>query len=152
MIGVIAAGQSGLVASQLLFLAQAAQGKRDYGIAIRPTALVKSHGHVSLKIYGVDAYADTTGEVGTTLHTASTVLHSWDEEETNQVRLDFKFDLESSGSVSMNLDHSLVYYLFVEAQVGVHSVGWPGSLAGSKLSITVPSIAYDYHLHPVLQQ
>lgn len=120
--------------------------------SIRPTALVKSHGHVSLKIYGVDAYADTTGEVGTILHTASTVLHSWDEEATNQVRFDFKFDLETSGSVSMNVDHSLVYYLFVEAQVGVHGVGWPGSLAGSKLSIAVPSIAYDYRLHPVLQQ
>jgi len=120
--------------------------------SIRPTALVKSHGHVSLTIYGVDAYADTTGETGTIVSTASTVLHSWDEEETNQVRFDFKSDQETPGSVSMNVNHTLVYYLFVDAQVGVHGFGWPGSLAGSKLSITVPSIAYDYQLHPVLQQ
>lgn len=120
--------------------------------SIRPTALVKSHGHVSLVIYGVDAYAETTGEVGTIVSTASTVIHSWDEEETNQVRFDFQFDLEKAGVVSMNVDHSLVYYLFIESQVEVHGVGWPGSLAGSKMSITVPSISYDYHLHPVLTQ
>jgi hypothetical protein len=120
--------------------------------SIRPTALVKSHGHISLVIYGVDAYADTTGEVGTIVSTASTLIHSWDEQETNQVRFDFQFDLEKAGTVTMNVDHSLVYYLFIESQVGVHGVGWPGSLAGSKMSITVPSIAYDYHLHPVLTQ
>lgn len=120
--------------------------------SIRPTALVKSHGHVSLVIYGVDAYADTTGEVGTIVSVASTNLFHWNEEETNQVRFDFKFDLQTSGSVSMNVNHTLVYYLFVESQVGVHSVGWPGSLAGAKMAITVPSIAYDYELHPVLQQ
>jgi hypothetical protein len=120
--------------------------------SIRPTALVKSHGHVSLTIYAVDAYADTTGEVGTIVNNASTLIHSWNEEETNQVRFDFKFDLEAPGTVSMNVDHSLVYYLFIESQVGVHGVGWPGSLAGAKMSITVPSISYDYHLHPVLTQ
>jgi hypothetical protein len=120
--------------------------------SIRPTALVKSHGHISLVIYGVDAYAGTTGEVATIKSVASTNLLLWNEEETNQVRFDFKFDLQTSGSVSMNVNHTLVYYMFVEAQVGVHSVGWPGSLAGSKLSVTVPSIAYDYELHPILQQ
>jgi hypothetical protein len=120
--------------------------------SIRPTALVKSHGHVSLVIYGVDAYGDTTGETGTIVSTAATVLFSWDEEETNQVRFDFKSDLQTPGAVTMNVDHSLVYYLFVEAQAAVHGFGWPGSLAGAKLSITVPSIAYDYHLHPVLEQ
>jgi hypothetical protein len=120
--------------------------------SIRPTALVKSHGHVSLVIYGVDAYAGTTGEVGTIVSVASTNLFIWNEEETNQVRFDFKFDLQTAGSVSMNVNHTLVYYMFVESQVGVHSVGWPGSVAGAKMSITVPSIAYDYELHPVLQQ
>jgi hypothetical protein len=120
--------------------------------SIRPTALVKSHGHVSVTVYGVDAYADTTGETGTIVSTASTNLFSWNEEETNQVRFDFKSDLQSSGTVSLDVSHTLVYYLFVESQVGVHGVGWPGSLSGAKLSITVPSIAYDYQLHPVLQQ
>ncbi len=120
--------------------------------SIRPTALVKSHGSVSLVIYGVDAYADTTGESGTILSTAATNIFSWNEEETNQVRFDFKSDQQTPGAVTMNVDHSLVYYLFVAVSVGVHGYGWPGSLAGSKLSVTVPSIAYDFQTHPILQQ
>jgi len=120
--------------------------------SIRPTALVKSHGHVSVTIYGVDAYADTTGEPATIVSTASTNIFSWNEEETNQVRFDFKSDLQTPGTVSLDVNHTLVYYLFVESQVGVHSFGWPGSLAGAKMSIAVPSIAYDYQLHPILQQ
>ena len=120
--------------------------------SIRPTADVKSFGSIVLNIFGVDAFADTTGEGNTIVSNAATVLHIWDEQETNQVRFDFKFDQEATGTVSLNANHSLVYYLFVSAQVGVHSFGWPGSLAGSKLSVTVPSISFDYELLPILTQ
>lgn len=120
--------------------------------SIRPTADVKSFGSIVLNIFGVDAFADTTGESNTIVSNAATVLHLWDEQETNQVRFDFKFDQETSGSVSLNANHSLVYYLFVSANVGVHAVGWPGSLAGSKLAVTVPSISFDYELLPILTQ
>jgi len=124
--------------------------------SIRPTARVRSSGNLALTIYAVDAYADTTGEVGTILDTASANIFNWSEEQTSEVRFDFKFDLQTPAVVSIDVTHTLVYYLFIEAQAGVHSVGWkpgaPGSIAGSKLSLAVPSIAYDYEVQPVLQQ
>jgi hypothetical protein len=120
--------------------------------SIRPTAIVKSTGTLNLTIFGVDAIADSVGETNTLVSSASTNIFKWDEEETNQVRFDFKSDLQIPASVSLEANHTLVYFLFVAAQVSVFGAGWPGSLAGSKMSITVPSIAYDYELHPVLQQ
>jgi hypothetical protein len=120
--------------------------------SIQSTAVVRSFGSIVLNIFGVDAFADTTGEVGTIVSNAATVLHTWDEQETNEVRFDFKFDQEATGAVSINANHTLVYYLFISAEVAVHGVGWPGSLAGSKLSVTVPSISYDYEFLPVLTQ
>jgi len=122
--------------------------------SIRPTALVTSQGSVMLNIYGVDAYADTTGGTGTIITNDAANVFSWREDQTSQVRFDFKSDLQTPVSLSMNVNHTLVYYLFISVHTGVIGSGWssgkPGSLAGSKLSVAVPSLTYDYELFPVL--
>ena len=51
----------------------------------------------------------------------------------------------------LEVDHGLVYLLFVEADVHVEGVGWPGSLAGAKMAVTVPSITYDFQVQQVFE-
>jgi hypothetical protein len=41
--------------------------------------------------------------------------------------------------------------VFIEAETHVEGVGWPGSLAGAVLSVTVPSITYDFQMRQVLE-
>jgi hypothetical protein len=61
------------------------------------------------------------------------------------------FDIQTPASVSVSVDPTQVYLLFVEANVDGQGVGWPGSLAGSVLSVTVPSISYDFRMRQVLE-
>ena len=119
--------------------------------SIRPTALVRSFGSGALTIYGVDVASQTTGGVGTIVSGASTQFKLWDENETAQVRFDFGFDLQAPTSVQLDVNHNLVYLLFVEADVHVEGVGWPGSLAGAKMAVTVPSITYDFEVQQVFE-
>ena len=119
--------------------------------SIRPTALVQSFGSGGLTIYGVDVATQTTGGVGTIVSVASKGFKLWDEAETAQVRFDVGFDLQAPTSVQIDVNHNLVYLLFVDADVHVHGVGWPGSLAGAKMSVTVPAITYDFQVQQVLQ-
>jgi hypothetical protein len=119
--------------------------------SLRPTAIVSSFGSLSLVIYGVDLAHQTIGDPATILATAATSLHRWDESQTEEVRFDFGFDLQTAGSVQLEVTRSLVYLLFVAADVHVHGVGWPGSLAGAKLSAAVPSLTYEFRAQQVFE-
>jgi hypothetical protein len=113
------------------------------------TSPVRSFGSVGLTVFGVDVASQTTGSVGTIVSTAGSTIFSWDTSLAGQIDLDFGFDREDSATTSLAVNHTLVYLLFVEAEVHVEGVGWPGSLAGAKLSVTVPSISYDYQVTQV---
>ena len=96
-------------------------------------------GHLGLTVYGVDVAAQTIGETGTIVSTAANTFFSWDETQTDQVHFDFDFDVQAPVlSTQLDVNHTLVYLLFVDADVHVEGVGWPGSLAGAKLSVSIP--------------
>ncbi len=114
------------------------------------TSLVRSFGSVGLTVFGVDVASQTTGAVGTIVSGAHETTFTWDKTQSGQIDLDFESDVEGSASTSLAVNHTLVYLLFVEVDVGVEGVGWPGSLAGAKLSVTVPSISYDYRVTQVV--
>jgi hypothetical protein len=120
--------------------------------SLRSTAIVSSFGSLSLVVYGVDLAHQTIGETGTILATASTSLFRWDESQTEEVRFDFGFDQQASGSVQLDVSRQLVYLLFVAADVHAHGVGWPGSVAGAKMSVTVPSLTYEFRTQQVFEQ
>jgi hypothetical protein len=113
---------------------------------------VQSFGSGGLTIYGVDVAAQTTGGLGTIVSTAGTNFKLWDESQTDQVRFDFGFDIQAPTTVQIDVTPHLVYLLFVDADVHVHGIGWPGSLAGAKMAVTVPSITYDFQAEQVFQQ
>jgi hypothetical protein len=115
-------------------------------------SLVRSFGSGGLTIYGVDVATQTTGGLGTIVSTAGTTFKLWDENQTDQVRFDFGFDISAPTSVQIDVSPHLVYLLFVDADVHVHGMGWPGSLAGAKMAVTVPSITYDFQAQQVFQQ
>ncbi len=119
--------------------------------SIPPSSLVRSFGSGNLNIYGVDVASQTTGATGTILSTASQQFFGWDETQIDQINLDFGFDLETTVTTEIDVDHTLVYLLFVDIEAGVEGVGWPGSLAGAEMSATVPSISYDFEPRLVLQ-
>jgi len=119
--------------------------------SIGANSLVRSFGSGGLTVYGVDVASQTTGGVGTIVSTAGQTFGLWDENQTDQVRFDFGFDLQAPVSVQLDVNHDLVYLIFVEADVHVEGIGWPGSLAGAKLSVTVPSLTYDFRMQQVLQ-
>jgi hypothetical protein len=120
--------------------------------SIGANSLVRSFGSGGLTIHGVDVASQTTGATGTIVSTAATRFKLWDENQTDQVRFDFGFDLQAPTSLHVDVNHDLVYLLFVDADVHVEGVGWPGSLAGAKIAVTVPSITYDFQVQQVLQQ
>ncbi|HYM36053.1 MAG TPA: hypothetical protein VET48_11690 [Steroidobacteraceae bacterium] len=120
--------------------------------SLRDSDLVRSFGSGGLTIFGVDVASQTSGGVGTIVSGANTNFKLWDENQTGQISLDFGFDIEAPTSVTLDVNHNLVYMLFVEANAFVEGVGWPGSLAGAQLSVTVPSIAFDFRMQQVLQQ
>lgn len=113
------------------------------------TSPVRSFGSVGLTVFGVDVASQTTGNVGTIVSTAGAMIFNWDTSLAGQIDFDVGFDREGSAATSLVVNHTLVYLLFVDADVHVEGVGWPGSLAGAKLSVTVPSISYDYRVMQV---
>jgi hypothetical protein len=119
--------------------------------SIGANSLVRSFGSGGLTVYGVDVAAQTTGGLGTIVSIAHQSFGLWDENLTDQVRFDFGFDLQAPVSVQLDVNHDLVYLLFVEADVHVEGIGWPGSLAGAKMAVTVPSLTYDFRMQQVFQ-
>jgi hypothetical protein len=78
-------------------------------------------------------------------------MKTWNEEQTGQVRADFGFDQTAALSVQMDVTRTLVYALCVALDVHAFGVGWPGSLAGADLAVSVPSITWQFDLIPVLE-
>ena len=113
---------------------------------------VTSSGNLGLTIYGVDLASQTIGETGTIVSTAGNSFFSWNETQTAGVHVDFDFDVQAPVlSAQLDVSRTLVYLLFVEAHVHVNGVGWPGSLAGAKLAVTVPYLTYDFRIQQVFE-
>ena len=120
--------------------------------SLRSTDIVRSFGQLGLTVYGVDLAGQTIGETGTIIDTAAEEFFSWDESQTGQVQLDFGFNEQTAVlSTELNVNRNFVYLLFVDANVHVYGVGWPGSLAGAKLSVSVPYLRYDFRVEQVVQ-
>ena len=120
--------------------------------SLRPTDLVRSFGQLGLTVYGVDVAGQTVGQLGTIEATAGAEFFSWDETQSGQVHLDCGFDVQTGVvSAQLNVNRNLVYLLFVDADVHVEGVGWPGSVAGAKLTVNVPYIKYDFLAEQVIQ-
>ncbi len=113
--------------------------------SLTPDDYVRSFGQVGLTVYGVDVASQTVGETGTINATAAAEFFSWDETRRDEINLDFDSNIQAPiMSTSLNVNRSLVYLIFVDADVHVDGEGWPGSLAGSKLTVTVPYITYSF--------
>jgi len=108
------------------------------------SSLVTSSGNVGLTIYGMDDMAHILASAGAN-------YELWNEQDTGQINLDFGFDIKKSLSVSLEVTHALVYLCFVEVDAHVVGMGWPGSLATSMASATVPSIRYGFVPRLVVQ-
>lgn len=120
--------------------------------SLRPEDEVRSFGQLALTVYGIDVASDSIGEVGTINATAGSEFFSWDENQTGQIHLDFDANVQAPRlSAELNVNRTLVYMLFVSANVHVYGKGWPGSLAGAKLTATVPYITYDFLVEQVVQ-
>lgn len=57
------------------------------------------------------------------------------------------FNLQGSASVSIPVDQTQVYLLYVAADCAIQGIGSLGSIAGSILSVTVPSISYEFQMN-----
>ncbi|HLK50317.1 MAG TPA: hypothetical protein VKT49_19375 [Bryobacteraceae bacterium] len=99
-------------------------------------ATVVSFGQAGLGIYA------QTGEIGPT-NGAFSPFDSWDEEITQQLLFDFGSNPHIPVSVQLPVDPSFNCALFISTVNHVQGVGWPGSLAGSMLSVTLPSITFE---------
>lgn len=101
------------------------------------TSLVTSFGEVGLTIYGMDEWGGITPVGGAS-------YKMWNEMDPGQIKLDFGFGITQSASASGPVTHSLIYLCFVEVDAHVVGMGWPGSLATSMVSATVPSIRFAF--------
>ena len=84
-----------------------------------------------------------TGLVGPVNSAVAPSLTDWDEEMTGQILFDFGSNPHEPLSVELQVDPSFTCILLFATQTLVQGVGWPGSLAGSVLSVTVPSITFE---------
>jgi hypothetical protein len=107
------------------------------------TSLVTSFGSVGLTIFGMNEFQQI-------LAGTNALYELWDEEDTGEINFNFGFDIQKSLSISLNVAPTLMYLCFVEVDAHVVGMGWPGSLATSMASATVPSIHYSFEALPVL--
>jgi hypothetical protein len=105
---------------------------------------VRSFGEGSLGIYA------QTGEIGPSTGVIAD-FDSWDEQATNQVLFDFGSNPHIPVSAQLPVDPSLECAIFVATTTHVEGVGWPGSLAGSMMTVTLPSITFQLDRLQVLE-
>ena len=137
----------------------------EMGIYLHPmfgpaTLSVSAHPAFSIEWWTNSLYADSTvvslgqgalgiygqqGEIGPITGSIAP-FDSWDEEMTQQVLFDFGSNPHIPISVETQVDPSFNYALFVSTVNHVQNVGWPGSLAGSMMSVTLPSITFELDL------
>lgn len=108
------------------------------------SSFVRSFGSAQLGIFTFDRQGHIGG--GPIMQ-----MKTWNEEQTGQVRADFGFDQTAALTVQMDVTRTLVYALCVALDVHAFGVGWPGSLAGADLAVSVPSITWQFDLIPVLE-
>ena len=102
---------------------------------------VISIGSGGLAIYGQEGSIYGTGSA------FQTFLTDWDEEMVQTLRFDFGSSFAGEPqAVEMEVDPSSWYVLFVGCNCSVAGQGWPGSIAGSNMSVTVPSITFEVDL------
>ncbi|HMH17467.1 MAG TPA: hypothetical protein VK572_04890 [Burkholderiales bacterium] len=104
---------------------------------------VRSFGSGLLGIYAQQ------GEIGPSRGAVS-IFDSWDQQATQQIQFDFGSNPHIPVSTQLEVDPSFSCVVFVSTTTHVETVGWPGSLAGSMMSVTLPSITYELDLIPVL--
>jgi hypothetical protein len=98
---------------------------------------VRSFGSGGLTVYSLDLEGHIGGLAGAN-------VDIWDEEATDQIQFDIGSSVQIPVSVQLQVTPSLVYLLFVSVDAHVEGIGWPGSLAGSVASMTLPSITYEF--------
>lgn len=74
----------------------------------------------------------------------------FNEQQPGPLVLKDGFNLQGSASLSVPLDPSLVYIIFVSVDASALGLGAGGSIAGAMVSVTVPSITYDFQMQPVV--
>jgi hypothetical protein len=109
------------------------------------TSRVRSFGSAQLGIFTLDRLGHVGG-------VAVMQMKHWDEQLTGQIRFDFGSNPGTPLAIQTSVTPTLIYALFVSLDVHVEGVGWPGSLAGAKLSVAVPSFTWDFEMQPVLTQ
>ncbi len=109
------------------------------------SSFVRSFGSAQLGIFTFDRQGHIGGG-------PISQMKTWNEEQVGQVRADFGFDQTAALSVQMDVTRTLVYALCIALDVHAFGVGWPGSLAGADLAVSVPSITWQFDLIPVLEQ
>jgi hypothetical protein len=105
---------------------------------------VRAFGAGALGVYA------QTGEIGPTTGTDA-VFDTWDEQETQTVLFDFGSNPHIPVSAQVNVDTSFECAIFVATTTHVEGVGWPGSLAGSIMTVTLPSITFELDRIQVLE-
>jgi hypothetical protein len=83
------------------------------------------------------------GLVGPANSAVANSLTDWDEECTGQILFDFGSNPHEPLSTELQVDPSFTCILFFATQTLVQGVGWPGSLAGSVISVALPSITFE---------
>jgi hypothetical protein len=69
-----------------------------------------------------------------------TVFEDWFENQSNALRFDFGTGLSPASFEIDMVSPPTWLVVYVNLQSWVHGQGWPGSLAGSVISVAVPSI------------
>lgn len=106
------------------------------------TRAVRSEGTGMLAIFGLEANPSDPRNF-TVVSSAGTHFEHWDETSTGEVQFDVG-STQAPVSVELDVSRSLVYVLFVSAHTHVEGGPWPGSLAGAMMSVTVPSLTWEF--------
>jgi len=105
---------------------------------------VRAFGAGALGVYA------QTGEIGPTTG-VDAVFDSWDEQATQTVLFDFGSNPHIPVSAQVQVDPSFECAIFVATTTHVEAIGWPGSLAGSMMTVTLPSITFELEMIEVLE-
>jgi len=112
--------------------------------SLNTTSPVRAFGSGALGVYA------QTGEIGPTTG-VDAIFDCWDEQATQTVLFDFGSNPHIPVSAQVQVDPSLECAIFVSTTTHVEAIGWPGSLAGSIMTVTLPSITFELDMIQVLE-
>jgi hypothetical protein len=107
--------------------------------SLHPDSTVVSLGSAGL---GVWTQQGIMGPAGNGAFAPS--LTHWDEEATGQILVDIGSNPHEPLSVQLQVDPTWWCILFFATDNHVEGLGWPGSLAGSMTTTTLPSISLEF--------